>query len=79
MINPLVVVAGFLFLAFLCGCAISALSRRAWRAAHPTVATRRQALDRAVMMDEITDDQYAEKRIALDHEAEAIRLRRRMR
>lgn len=78
VLNPLVAVVILLLAALACFAAVGAISLYAYRKTHPTVRTRRRELDRAVMMDEITDDEYADKTMALDEEEVGARLRRRV-
>lgn len=78
MTSPLIVVGVLVLLAVLFLAASVSLRLSSYRDKHPSIEARRKELDRAVMMDEITDEQYADRKIALEVEESGARLKRRL-
>ena len=77
-INPFAIVLALCCVAVISLLVIGTLLALRYREGHPSFGTRQKALDRAVMMDEMTDEEYADKKIALDRERERATLNRRM-
>jgi hypothetical protein len=78
MINPLLVVGVLVLIAILLLGVVGVLLRQGYKQKHPSIETRQKVLEEAVMMDKITANEYAVRKISLDREAETKRLRRRL-
>lgn len=78
MLSPFIVIGAIFVIVLLLLAASGALLISAYRDAHPSIEAQRKMLDRAVMADRITSNEYANKKIALDEEEEFQRLTRRI-